>query len=363
MGKSGETSTEALTSADQPPLAREAASPGERPMTTNHSLPKRFLGSSGLEASALGFGCMSLSGVYGAADDNEAIALIHEALDRGVTMLDTADMYGFGHNEELVGKAIRGRRHDVVLATKFGNLGGRGGKVADGRPEYVVSACEASLKRLGVETIDLYYQHRIDPTVPVEDTVGAMSRLVEQGKVRALALSEARPDTIRRAHNTHKIAAVQNEFSLLYRAEAEETLRTTRELGVSFVAYAPLGRGLLTGQIDAPETMSETDSRRRHPRYAADNLLRNRVLVQRIEEIARAKQCTPGQLALAWLLAQGEDIVPIPGTKRKERLIENVGALSVELTAEDLRHISEAIPVGAAAGLRYPESQMTSVYL
>ncbi len=221
-------------------------------MTNSNSIPKRSLGSSGIEASAIGLGCMSLSGVYGASSDDDGIALIHEALDWGVTFLDTSDMYGFGHNEELVGKAIKGRRSEVVLATKFGNLGDRGGKIADGRPEYVLSSCEASLKRLGVEIIDLYYQHRIDPTVPIEDTVGAMARLVREGKVRALGLSEARPETIRRAHAVHPIAAVQNEFSLLYRTEAEETLRTTRELNISFVAYSPLGRGLLTGAVAKP---------------------------------------------------------------------------------------------------------------
>lgn len=332
-------------------------------MTTGKSIPKRSLGSSGIETSAIGLGCMSLSGVYGASSDDDGIALIHDALDQGITLLDTSDMYGFGHNEELVGKAIKGRRGQVVLATKFGNLGGRGGKIADGRPEYVLSACEASLKRLGVEVIDLYYQHRIDPTVPVEDTVGAMARLVDAGKVRALGLSEARPETIRRAHAVHKIAAVQNEFSLLYRAEGEETLKTTRELNIGFVAYSPLGRGLLTGAVTGQDNLAETDARRRHPRFAAENLSHNMALVHRIEEISRAKKCTPGQLALAWLLAQGEDIVPIPGTKRKERLLENIGALSVKLTDDDLVHIADAIPVGAAAGLRYPEAQMKSVYL
>jgi aryl-alcohol dehydrogenase-like predicted oxidoreductase len=332
-------------------------------MIKSASIPKRSLGSSGIEVSAIGFGCMSLSGVYGTSDDNVGIAVIHEALDRGITLLDSSDMYGFGHNEELVGKAIKGRRSEVVLATKFGNLGGRGGKIADGRPEYVMSACEASLKRLGVDVIDLYYQHRIDPTVPIEDTVGAMSKLVAQGKVRALGLSEARPATIRRAQAVHRIAAVQNEFSLLYRTEAEETLHTTRELNISFVAYSPLGRGLLTGAVENPDMLAETDARRRHPRFAADNLNHNLTLVQRIEQIARAKHCTPGQLALAWLLAQGEDIVPIPGTKRKERLLENIGALAVDLTDDDLAQISDAIPAGAAAGLRYPEAQMKSVYL
>jgi aryl-alcohol dehydrogenase-like predicted oxidoreductase len=331
-------------------------------MTTGKTLPQRSLGSSGIGVSAIGLGCMSLSGVYGASGDDEGIALIREALDQGITLLDTSDAYGNGHNEELVGKAIAGRRDKVVLATKFGNLGGRGGKVADGRPEYVISACEASLKRLGVDTIDLYYQHRIDPTVPVEDTVGAMAKLVAQGKVRALGLSEARPETIRRAHAVHPLAAVQNEFSLLYRTEAEETLKTTRELKISFVAYSPLGRGLMTGLIDE-KSMGENDARRRHPRFAADNLNRNLTLVRGIGEIAQERHCTLGQLALAWLLARGEDIVPIPGTKHKERLLENIGALAVKLTADDLAQISDSIPVGAAAGLRYPENQMKSVYL
>ena len=306
---------------------------------------------------------MSLSGVYGESSDDGGIAVIREALDREITFLDTADMYGFGHNEELVGKAIKGRRGQVVLATKFGNLGGRDGRIVDGRPEYVLSACEASLKRLGVEVIDLYYQHRVDPSVPIEDTVGAMSRLVEQGKVRALGLSEARPETIRRAHAVHPIAAVQSEFSLLYRTEAEETLRTTRELKIAFVAYGPLGRGLLTGVVEDPDKIANTDARRRHPRFAAENLAHNLALVHRIDEVSRRKGCTPGQLALAWLLAQGEDIIPIPGTKRKERLLENIGAIAIDLTAADLAQISAAIPAGAAAGLRYPEAQMKSVYL
>src|SRR5579863_8509044 len=225
----------------------ETQAPGEQAMT---KLPTRKLGSSGIQTSAIGLGCMSLSGVYGKSNDDDAIAVIREALDRGITMLDTSDAYGVGHNEELVGKAIKGRRSELVLATKFGNLGGRGGKIADGRPEFVLSSCDASLKRLGVDVIDLYYQHRVDPEVPIEDTVGAMSRLVEKGKVRALGLSEARPDTIRRAHAVHRIVAVQNEFSLLYRAEGEETLKTTRDLKISFVAYSPLGRGLLTGVVE-----------------------------------------------------------------------------------------------------------------
>ena len=332
-------------------------------MTNGKSLPSRTLGSSGLGVSAIGLGCMSLSGTYGRSDDNEGIALIHEALDQGITFFDTSDAYGNGHNETLVGKALAGRRNGVVLATKFGNLGGRGGKVADGRPEYVVEACEASLKRLGVDTIDVYYQHRIDPTVPIEDTVGAMARLVEQGKVRAIGLSEARPETIRRAHAVHPLAAVQNEFSLLYRVEAEETLKTTRELNISFVAYSPLGRGLMTGVIDDPNSMTEGDARRRHPRFAAQNISHNLALVRGLEEIARERHCTFGQLALAWLLARGPDVVPIPGTKRKERLLENIGALSVRLTDDDLAQLSDSIPVGAAAGMRYPDNQMKSLYL
>ena len=332
-------------------------------MNNRKSFPKRSLGSSGIAVSAIGLGCMSLSGVYGKSSDDDGISLIHEALDQGITLLDTSDMYGFGHNEELVGKAIKGRRDDVVLATKFGNLGGGGAQVADGRPEYVISSCEASLKRLGVEVIDLYYQHRVDPTVPVEDTFGAMARLVEQGKVRTLGISEARPETIRRAHAVHPLAAVQNEFSLLYRTEADETLSTTRELEISFVAYSPLGRGLLTGAVEGQSDLAETDTRRRHPRFAPENLSRNMALVQRIQDIARAKRCTPGQLALAWLLAQGDDIVPIPGTKRKERLVENIGALAVDLTEDELAQIADAIPVGAAAGLRYPEALMKSLYL
>jgi aryl-alcohol dehydrogenase-like predicted oxidoreductase len=332
-------------------------------MPNHPALPKRRLGSSGLQVSEIGLGCMSLSGVYGDSPDEGGIGLIHAALDRGVTLLDTSDMYGFGQNEELVGKAIKGRRDEIVLATKFGNLGGGGGKVADGRPEYVLSSCEASLKRLGVEVIDLYYQHRVDPTVPVEDTFGALAKLVAQGKVRAVGISEAKPETIRRAHATHPLAAVQNEFSLLYRNEAEETLRTTRQLGISFVAYSPLGRGLMTGVVENPESLAQNDARRRHPRFAAENLPVNLTLVGRVSDIAERKGCTPGQLALAWLLAQGDDVIPIPGTKRTERLAENVGATGVKLTPADLAEITQAVPADAAAGLRYPEAQMKSVYL
>ena len=332
-------------------------------MNTSEKLPTRRLGSSGITVSAIGLGCMSLSGVYGASGDNDGIALIHDALDRGITMLDTSDAYGAGHNETIVGKAIKGRRGEIVPATKFGNVGGRAGKFADGRPEFVMTSCEASLKRLGVEVIDLYYQHRIDPDVPIEDTVGAMARLLQAGKVRALGLSEASPKTIRRAHAVHPIAAVQNEFSLLYRSEADETLRTTRELGISLVAYSPLGRGLLTGVVEDPNKMVETDARRRHPRFAAENIAANLKLVDRIKAIAARKDCTPGQLVLAWLLAQGDDIVPIPGTKHTARLAENIGALSVRLSAADRAEIEQAVPAGAVAGLRYPEAQMKSVYV
>ena len=332
-------------------------------MSKSENLPRRLLGASGIAVSAIGLGCMSLSGVYGASGDDDGIALIRDALDRGITFLDTSDAYGAGHNETIVGKAVKGRRDELVLATKFGNLGGRGGKFADGRPEFVAASCEASLKRLGVEVIDLYYQHRIDPSVPIEDTVGAMARLVQQGKVRALGLSEASPKTIRRAAAVHAITAVQNEFSLLYRTEAEETLRTTRQLGMSFVAYSPLGRGLLTGVFDDPNTMAETDARRRHPRFAAENIAANLALVDRVKAIAARKDCTPGQLVLAWLLAQGDDVVPIPGTKRTARLAENIGALSVRLSAADVADIEQAVPVGAVAGLRYPQAQMQSVYV
>jgi aryl-alcohol dehydrogenase-like predicted oxidoreductase len=325
-------------------------------------IPKRALGRSGLKTSAIGLGCMSLSGTYGASSDDDGIAVIHAALDEGITLLDTSDAYGQGHNETLVGRAIAGRRAQVVLATKFGNLGGRNGKFADGRPEYVASACEASLKRLGIETIDLFYQHRVDPAVPIEDTVGAMARLIDQGKVRALGLSEAQPETIRRADRVHPIAAVQTEFSLLYRTEAEETRRVTRELGIAFVAYSPLGRGLLTAKAGFG-TFPEDDGRRRFPRFTPENLPHNMELVGRVAEIAEEKKCTSGQLALAWLLAQGDDVIPIPGTKRKERLLENIAALSIDLTAAEVARISAAVPVGAAAGLRYPEAMMKSVYL
>jgi aryl-alcohol dehydrogenase-like predicted oxidoreductase len=324
---------------------------------------QRKLGASGLHVAPLGLGCMSFSGTYGSGDDASAEALIDHALDRGINMLDTSDAYGNGHNEELVGRAIAKRRDAVVLATKFGNMRSGAPRPVDGRPEYVPVACEASLKRLGVEAIDLYYAHRIDPLVPIEETVEAMAKLVQQGKVRALGLCEAKPETIRRAHKIHPIAAVQSEYSLLYRVEAEETLKTTRALGIAFVAYAPLGRGLLTGKIEAAPSFEKGDTRGRHPRFLAENLAQNRTLVGRIAAIAEEKACTPAQLVLAWLLAQGPDVIPIPGTKHEERLEENLGAFELRLTTQDLARISAAIPPGAAAGARYPEQQMTHVYV
>jgi aryl-alcohol dehydrogenase-like predicted oxidoreductase len=327
------------------------------------SLPQRALGKSGINVSAIGLGCMSFSGTYGPAEDAASTALIHEALELGINFLDSSDAYGKGHNETLLGNALKGRRSGVVIATKFGNLGGAGGKFADGRPEFVISSCEASLKRLGVDVIDLYYAHRIDPTVPIEDTVGAMARLVQQGKVRALGLSEASPKTVARAHKVHPIAAVQNEYSVLYREQGDDTRKTTRDLGVTFVAYAPLGRGLLTSDIADPKTLVEGDTRKRQPRYAGDNLAHNRALAQKAEAIAKRKGCTPAQLALAWVLAQGQDVVPIPGTKQKKRLLENIGALSVKLSEADLAEISSAVPAGAVKGTRYPEAQMASLYI
>lgn len=325
-------------------------------------LPHRALGKQGLSVSTIGLGCMSLSGVYGAANDKESEDLIRQAIDRGVDHLDSSDMYGWGHNEELLGRAIKGRRDRIVLVTKFGQVR-RDGQPngVNGRPEYVAQACDASLKRLRVDEIDLYYQHRVDPAVPIEDTVGAMSRLVEQGKVRFLGLSEAHPETIKRAHSVHPISAVQTEYSLLYRTEAEETRQTTRELGIGFVAYSPLGRGFLTGVI---QNLADVDGRRAaHPRFQGDNFARNRELVSKIEAMAAEKGCTPAQLTLAWLLAQGDDVVAIPGTRYVKRLDENIGALQVSLSPEDVARISELVPAGAAAGSRYPESSMAAVYL
>ena len=327
-------------------------------------MQQRALGRSGIKVSAIGLGLMSMSGVYGNANDDESIATIHYALDQGVDFLDSADMYGWGHNEQLLGRALRGRRDGVIVATKFGQVKTAEGKQdVDSRPEYVMRACEASLKRLGIEVIDLYYQHRVDPKVPIEETVGAMKRLVEQGKVRALGLSEARPATIRRAHKVHPIAAIQNEYSLLYRTEGEETLQVTRELDIAFVPYAPLGRSMLTGTVHGKADVPEGDRRLQHPRFQGDNLDQNVRLVSRLESIAREKKCAIAQLVLAWLLAQGSDIVPIPGTKRKQRVDENLAALDIRLSKEDLRRISDAAPAGAGAGTRYPADAMKRVYL
>jgi len=331
-------------------------------MPGTHKIEHRQLGTGGLSVSAIGLGCMSLSGVYGAADDAASEELIRYAIDQGVDHLDSSDMYGWGHNEQVIGRALKGRRDRVVLATKFGQTQRPGGpNGVDGRPEYVIQACEASLKRLGVETIDLYYQHRVDPTVPVEDTVGAMARLVAQGKVRHLGLSEAHPDRIRRAHAVHPIAAVQTEYSVLYRTEAEETRAATRELGIGFVAYAPLGRGFLTGAI---RTFADVDGRRAaHPRFQEANFAQNRALVARIEAMAAERFCAPSQLALAWLLAQGPDVVAIPGTRYPRRLDENLGALRVQLTPADMARIAQEVPPGAAAGTRYPAGGMRGVYI
>jgi aryl-alcohol dehydrogenase-like predicted oxidoreductase len=327
-------------------------------------MEQRPLGKTGIQISALGLGLMSMSGVYGNANDDESIGLIHYALDQEINFLDSADMYGWGHNETLLGKALKGRREKAIVATKFGQVKLPDGKQAvDGRPEYVIQACEASLKRLGIDVIDLYYQHRVDANTPIEDTVGAMKRLVEQGKVRALGLSEARPETIRRAHKVHPIAAVQNEYSLLYRKEGEETLKATRELGITLVPYAPLGRSMLTGTVHGKADLPEGDRRLQHPRFQGEALEQNVALLKRIEAIAAEKKCTPAQLVLAWLLAQGRDIVPIPGTKRKQRLDENIAAARIKLSTDDLKRISEAAPPGAGAGTRYPAETMKRVYL
>lgn len=331
-------------------------------MTSHQKLEHRPLGKGGLTVSAIGLGCMSLSGVYGAADDAASEDLIRHAIDQGVDHLDSSDMYGWGHNELVLGRALKGRRDEVVLATKFGQTQRPGqSNGVNGRPEYVQQACEASLQRFGVEVIDLYYQHRVDPEVPVEDTVGAMAQLVKQGKVRFLGLSEAAPDRIRRAHAVHPIAAVQTEYSLLYREEAEATRQMTAELGIGFVAYSPLGRGFLTGAI---KTFADVDGRRAaHPRFQEQNFDRNRALVAKIEAVAAEKGCTPAQVTLAWLLAQGPDVVAIPGTRYPARLDENIGALAVSLSEQEVARISDAVPPGAAAGTRYPAGGMAGVYI
>jgi aryl-alcohol dehydrogenase-like predicted oxidoreductase len=324
----------------------------------------RTLGKSGIKVSAVGLGLMSMSGIYGNANDEESIRVIHHALDQGINHLDSSDMYGWGHNETLLGKALKGRREGVIVGSKFGQTKDADGKQGvNGKPEYVMQACEASLKRLGIDVIDLYYQHRVDTTVPIEDTVGAMRRLVEQGKVRAIALSEAAPQTIRRAHKVHPIAAVQNEYSLLYRKDGEETLACCRELGIALVAYAPLGRSMLTGSVKGKSDLPEGDRRLAHPRFQPEHLDANVKIVKRLEEIAAQKKCTPAQLVLAWLLAQGKDVIPIPGTKRKQRVDENLAALGIRLSAAEIEKISAVAPVGAASGPRYPADGMKKVYL
>ncbi|MFE4833820.1 aldo/keto reductase [Arthrobacter sp. NPDC056691] len=322
-------------------------------------MESRTLGT--LSVSSLGLGCMGMSEFYGTGDDSESVATIHAFLDAGGTLLDTADMYGPFTNELVVGRAIYGRREDVVLATKFGNERHEDGSWVgiNGHPEYVRSACDASLQRLGVDHIDLYYQHRVDKTVPIEDTVGAMAELVEAGKVRHLGLSEASAETIRRAHSVHPITALQTEYSLWEREPETKVFPVLAELGIGFVPYSPLGRGFLTGQLRSPDDFAADDFRRQSPRFQGENFTRNLQLVDRVKELADEKQCSPAQLALAWLLAQGGHIVPIPGTKKRERLAENLGAAAVELSAGDLARLDELAPAGAASGARYPH--MTSI--
>ena len=323
-------------------------------------MEQRHLGTSGLTVSAVGLGCMGMSQSYGAGDDEESVRTIHRALDLGVTYLDTADVYGQGSNEKLVGQAIRERRQEVVLGTKFGLIPSPSGPATsvDGRPERIRPSCEASLRRLGVDVIDLYYLHRVDPNTPIEDTVGAMSELVREGKVRFLGLSEAGPKTIRRAHHTHPIAALQSEYSLWSREPEAAVLPVCRELGIGFVPFSPLGRGFLSGVVKETEKLEQNDVRRRLPRFQEENLKQNIVLVQRLEAMARAKGCSAPQLALAWLLAKGDKIVPIPGTKRRRYLEENVGAMEIALSGEDLAALDEAFPSESVAGERYPPESM-----